>query len=64
MCCIQYACVLKLKIMSVVCVIKILGVIVVLYDDAGGKRQNVRTALTLFPALLLLSWHSIKKNIQ
>lgn len=34
----QYTCVLKLKIMRAVGVIKILGVIVILLDSACGKK--------------------------
>jgi hypothetical protein len=34
---------------------------VIRYDDAGGKKESVHTEHTLFTALLLLSWHSIKK---
>jgi hypothetical protein len=48
----QYACVIKLKIMSGVSVIKILVFIVILLDAACGKKQSVDKVHYLFPALL------------
>jgi RsiW-degrading membrane proteinase PrsW (M82 family) len=55
----QYACVLKLKIMSAVGVNTILGITVVLLDVACEKKESVHTVHYLLPALLHFLWHSI-----
>jgi hypothetical protein len=55
----QYAFVLKLKIVSAVGVIKILGIIVILLDAACGKKESALKVHYLLPALLYFSWHSI-----
>jgi hypothetical protein len=47
-CFVQYACVLKLKIMSIVNV----GIIVILLDAACGKKESVHKVHYLLPALL------------